>query len=814
MPKTSKMMSQLLLYAIIVLTVSASTVSAFPEDECVPEFENVEGCKCMDFREGHDLWCPSAEDPRVRFQLEPPKLQIVCTPDLGDGFFDYEETIKVDEPHLLHLMTNVSIGGVVSIFLMRHCPIPSDSFSVYTKTMNITRPRDLRINYGVKSGEVGRLQADVFSGLPDLRILQISGSENLIEFDVNAFRGLPNVQQLRITQNLLTFLPTDIFLPLDNLIALEILEAQMQELQPGLMRSLTKLNHLKIDATGLTAFHPDVFPSQTELQTVFLFHIKNGSMLLDREAHGGKSLFHHAPFLKNVTINGRGLHHVDWEVFANNTKLDRFTWHSNRCDSPQDQSCIVQPSSFVRGKEYLRYFHVIRSEGAKFVLNDDFFRGCYSLVDVTITNANLETLPLNLFQDSNNLMTLDLSGNRIRQIPDEFLHQMHNLRRLSLRSNRLEEINNKHFRVSSELKTLDLSWNDIRSLHKSSFSFTSKLEHLDLRRNQIYFNDSSQPKWSAMTNMAYLDLSHNNITLRHLSRTFSTLLLQLKMLNFSHNNIGPALQIADLNWKQNKIMVDLTHNAIEYVDYPHWMGSAYLRERARHLPKNLVNLTDNPLVCDCRNVDLVQQIQGDLEREVSAVDSWFSFMSGITCVDDANNKTVELEKIDPDKMFCPFPADYMPSGLECPDNCTCAFFPSIDNVVVNCTGTNLAVPSFLPDLEDRSTNVTLDLSNNGIVGLSDFTSGNNSVIYENVTGLDLSNNSLSRVNIALFKIQRQFILSIICFSDRSESSAEDAHVAVAQEQQHQEVLQGPSREALQLLHHEALAGRKSIRLRL
>lgn len=123
---------------------------------------------------------------------------------------------------------------------------------------------------------VGRLQNSDFDDLPNLHVLDLSGS-HLVEdgrqnLPADAFQGLSELRTLDLSDNPILELPMGIFDGLSNLRSLIMNDTQIRSLPKGLFDGLTSLTLLNVRNGGYLGggvnphFHPDLFQDQANLE--------------------------------------------------------------------------------------------------------------------------------------------------------------------------------------------------------------------------------------------------------------------------------------------------------------------------------------------------------------------------------------------------------------------------------------------------------------------------------------------------------------------------------------------------------------------
>ena len=231
---------------------------------------------------------------------------------------------------------------------------------------------------------------------------------------------------------------------------------------------------------------------------------------------------------------------------------------------------------------------------------------------------------------------------------------------------------------STNLQHLDLSSNKLVKIHPRSFMANPKLEILNLSSNAIHFDSNTQPIWDHLTNLKSLDLSHNNITLKEIPYQWKTLANNLVALNLSHNSIGPSLSDYDFDFKQTDIFVDLSHNALQAIEFEDKTSSIQgpdVQEEADNSRwrRALIELSYNPIDCTCQSYRLVQWLQR--KRPYTGRRPKFALRAdNLTCVTPEHLNSTPVREIGLETLSCPFPSSLISDS--CPQPCTCRYIPA------------------------------------------------------------------------------------------------------------------------------------------
>lgn len=706
------------------LAISWLTQCCFAHDKCPQEFVSLQdSCLCDDTREGWDVWCTNSESPEARFHLSGRSLWVTCH--------------DIDEIGLNFYMQNISFSSSPKLtsLVFTDCQVPSGSYSAMLALANIEGVEELRVNMGYAQDNA--LIAGQFTGV-NVEHIRLSNN-HLKSLDKDTFQGLgPSLKSLVMSSNGLEELPSGCLQLLVNLRRLEIIEPKVKEMPTNLLSSLTELVDVRMSCPP-QQLNPDFFAENEKLVSLRLKNFDASDL--------DPMIFRHLSNLENITVSsGRSISSLPLNLFQENGKLRSFEWINDKCAKGQGYSCTVHPPSFLRNLSELRSLEISKGYHQGFVINPDFFQGCTQLRSISLTRIRLRDLPSDLFEDAVQLQRLDLSNNRLTILPDTLFHKARSLQWLNLKGNSLTMIKDDHFISSgSSLLMLDLSDNALMSLSQKAFDQCNQLENLNLSNNQLSFNSSTQPLWRAMTRLQVLNLSNNSITLSHIPQEFRTSYTQLRELNLRMNDIGPRLDAwPDFVFQSNQALsVDLSHNNLQHLSY--FLAHQHVQDtHSRHTLKQVkIHINHNPLICDCRNVDLALDMRDKLTPNV--VTSWFQYQPGATC---HTGELLKLKQVS--EMSCSFPSDFVPHN--CSEPCSCLLTPYQSetdevkaHVTVNCSGHSHLLPQSLPLIvhQEEVKKLTLDLSHGGLESLENLTQIEH---YDNVTELIISHNNLTHLS--------------------------------------------------------------------
>jgi Leucine-rich repeat (LRR) protein len=108
-----------------------------------------------------------------------------------------------------------------------------------------------------------------------------------------------------------------------------------------------------------------------------------------------------------------------------------------------------------------------------------------TILDLTLSDNQLASLPVNIFTSLGSLKTLNLSGNHLSSLPPKVFESLCSLETLWLGCNRLASLPENVFTSLRSLQKLLLSGNRLSSLSENIFSSLTSLRILTLNANQF-----------------------------------------------------------------------------------------------------------------------------------------------------------------------------------------------------------------------------------------------------------------------------------------------------------------------------------------
>lgn len=152
---------------------------------------------------------------------------------------------------------------------------------------------------------------------------------------------------------------------------------------------------------------------------------------------------------------------------------------------------------------------VFQNSNLSDTLESSFLAGLSNLTTLTLHGNGITTLPQDLFQEMTMLQYLDLKDNAL-QLPVGVFDNLSNLLTLELGGNQMSHLEVGIFRNLSRLSRLNLWGNNLQNLTQDVFIGLSSLQFLDLSSNKL--TSISADLFAKMPQLKELTMPSNNFT--------------------------------------------------------------------------------------------------------------------------------------------------------------------------------------------------------------------------------------------------------------------------------------------------------------
>jgi len=671
----------------------------------------------------YDIFCPYVTDSKIHFKFEEDKFIVMTC------------SHSVTFPEILGLLRNLRLEDVPSFSLV-NCPVPVDPFaSLFSDIgLNVTKIEYLKMQFvGQQSSQ--DLLGYHFQNLTSLKVLGATRMR-IKKIDKTFFEHIPQLKSVDFTQN------KGIQIEGSSLLGLSLLEeftchsCFLQDLPGNMFTGLSRLRMVSLHDNKIKTIMPGTFDTTTAMESINL----QKNILTSLPVN----VFDNLVNLSSVLLSYNDLDSLPDGLFRNNKKVKMFELSVNGKKNPlyglpisSAKKMKLPSSAFPDTLEEIRMLWVPVSG-----VPEDFLKGCKGLVNITIQRSMISSLPENLFQETPNVKLIDFSANDLSSLPPKLFRNLGNMEKIRVLGNKLTNLDGGLFLDLKKLKIVHLHENEFESLPRQLFSTTKKLEELDLSKNKINFNEDSIERFykaGTFQSLKKLDMSYNNIG--EIPQEMTWNFLGLKVLNLSHNTIGESYndgEIPNLQFHQFNdfdFVVDLSHNQIKRMTYNQFIDS-----ENSNLKPAIINITNNPLICDCKTVVLKQMVAGEAK---SPLDNIAKFIpEDVKCGE--NNSRLTRNKFLSEVRYRD-----LDCAAECVDPCRCSINTFYKETHMDCSGKKLTqFPSKLILLPGSNT-ISLDMSNNRVQNVSFAVerfyqdTNNETLHYKNITRLNLSHNQIS-----------------------------------------------------------------------
>uniref|UniRef100_A0A8C3E6X1 Leucine rich repeat containing G protein-coupled receptor 5 n=1 Tax=Corvus moneduloides TaxID=1196302 RepID=A0A8C3E6X1_CORMO len=333
---------------------------------------------------------------------------------------------------------------------------------------------------------ITKLPSNPVHNLRFLEELRLAGN-GLTYIPKGAFAGLFSLKVLMLQNNQLRQVPTEALQNLRSLQSLRLDANHINYVPPNCFNGLVSLRHLWLDDNSLTEIPVQAFRSLPALQAMTLalnkihyipdYAFGNLSSLVVLHLHNnriyslGKKCFDGLHSLETLDLNYNGLDEFPTAI-RTLTNLKELGFHSNNIKSIPERAFVGNPSLIT-----------MTLNGASQLTEFPDLTGTTSLESLTLTGAQITSLPKSACDQLPNLQVLDLSYNLLEDLP--CFTACKKLQKIDLHHNEIAEIKADTFRQLAALRSLDLAWNKIKIIHPNAFSSLPSLIKLDVSSNLL-----------------------------------------------------------------------------------------------------------------------------------------------------------------------------------------------------------------------------------------------------------------------------------------------------------------------------------------
>ncbi|KAM9071753.1 leucine-rich repeat-containing G-protein coupled receptor 5 isoform 6-T6 [Megaptera novaeangliae] len=286
---------------------------------------------------------------------------------------------------------------------------------------------------------------------------------NISQLPPNPLHGLRFLEELRLAGNALTYIPKGAFAGLYSLKVLMLQNNHLRQVPTEALQNLRSLQSLHLHNNRIHSLGKKCFDGLHSLETLDLNYNN-----LDEFPTAIRTLSN----LKELGFHSNSIKSIPEKAFVGNPSLITIHFYDNPIQ-------VVGRSAF----QHLPELRTLTLNGASQITEFPDLTGTASLESLTLTGAQISSLPQTVCDQLPNLQALDLSYNLLEDLPSFSVCQK--LQKIDLRHNEMCEIRANTFQQLFSLRSLNLAWNKIAIIHPNAFSTLPSLRKLDLSSNRL-----------------------------------------------------------------------------------------------------------------------------------------------------------------------------------------------------------------------------------------------------------------------------------------------------------------------------------------
>ncbi|XP_041980034.1 toll-like receptor 7 [Aricia agestis] len=606
--------------------------------------------------------------------------------------------------------------------------IPPDVFCALDnlQLLNITRNK-------IKS--VDRLGFGKTCG-SSLQSLDVSFNEIKSLSDESEITGFRRLQELKLQNNNISDISSEIFNGLISLRILNISYNKLQFIPEGTFANTKELREMYLNNNMLFELAKGVFH---RLEQLLVLDLSNNQL---SSAHIDGGTFIGLIRLVILNLSNNALTRIDGKTFKDLFFLQILDLRNNSIG-------YIEENTFLP----LYNLHTLNlAENRLHTIDEFLFNGLFVLSKLNLNNNLLVTIDIKAFKNCSDLKELDLSSNQLTEVPNA-VWELSLLKTLDLGENQISDIKNGSFKNLDQLTGLRLIDNQIGNLSVGMFWDLPSLQVLNLAKNKIQaiergsFQRNKQLEairldgnfisdlngiFSTLLSLLWLNLSENHLVwfdyafipsnlkwldvhgnfIEHLGNYYKLQdEIRIKTLDVSHNRIieiSPFaipnsvellfinnnhinnIQVNTFIEKTNLTRVDIYANEISHLDINSLRLSSVPLNKS--LPEFYIG--GNPFECDCSMewLPLINNMTANRQHprimDLENVLCKMTHTRGVTHIPLSNLKSTDfLCSYETHCFTLCHCCDYVACDCQmtCPNNCSCYHDPTWHTNVVDCS---------------------------------------------------------------------------------------------------------------------------------
>uniref|UniRef100_A0A8C2V574 Leucine rich repeat containing G protein-coupled receptor 5 n=1 Tax=Chinchilla lanigera TaxID=34839 RepID=A0A8C2V574_CHILA len=286
---------------------------------------------------------------------------------------------------------------------------------------------------------------------------------NISQLPLGPLHNLRFLEELRLAGNALTYIPKGAFAGLYSLKVLMLQNNQLRQVPTEALQNLRSLQSLHLHNNRIHSLGKKCFDGLHSLETLDLNYNN-----LDEFPIAIRTLSN----LKELGFHSNNIRSIPEKAFVGNPSLITIHFYENPIQ-------FVGRSAF----QHLPELRTLTLNGASQITEFPDLTGTANLESLTLTGAQISSLPQTVCDQLPNLQVLDLSYNLVEDLPRFSACQK--LQKIDLRHNEIYEVKVDTFQQLLSLRSLNLAWNKIAIIHPNAFATLPSLVKLDLSSNVL-----------------------------------------------------------------------------------------------------------------------------------------------------------------------------------------------------------------------------------------------------------------------------------------------------------------------------------------
>uniref|UniRef100_A0A663F164 Leucine rich repeat containing G protein-coupled receptor 5 n=1 Tax=Aquila chrysaetos chrysaetos TaxID=223781 RepID=A0A663F164_AQUCH len=273
---------------------------------------------------------------------------------------------------------------------------------------------------------------------------------NITKLPSNPVHNLRFLEELRLAGNGLTYIPKGAFAGLFSLKVLMLQNNQLRQVPTEALQNLRSLQSLHLHNNRIYSLGKKCFDGLHSLETLDLNYNS-----LDEFPTAIRTLTN----LKELGFHSNNIKSIPERAFVGNPSLITIHFYDNPIQ-------LVGKSAF----QHLPELRTLTLNGASQITEFPDLTGTTSLESLTLTGAQITSLPKSACDQLPNLQVLDLSYNLLEDLP------------CFTACRKLQKIG---YVIFHSFSCRDLAWNKIKIIHPNAFSSLPSLIKLDVSSNLL-----------------------------------------------------------------------------------------------------------------------------------------------------------------------------------------------------------------------------------------------------------------------------------------------------------------------------------------